>query len=62
MSEKWIQNMHMKKGALHRDLKVKQGEKIPEKKIKKAEHSKDATVRKRANLADTLRKLAKKKG
>ena len=33
--EKWIQEMHMKKGALHKDLGVKKGEKIPEKNWKK---------------------------
>lgn len=27
--EKWIQKANLKKGALHRDLGIKQGEKIP---------------------------------
>ena len=58
--EKWIQGMHMKKGALHKELGVKQGEKIPEAKIKKAEHSKSPTTRKRANLAETLKGFKKK--
>lgn len=57
--EKWIQKMHMKKGALHKELGVKQGEKIPESKLKKAEHSKNPLERKRANLAETLKKLHK---
>jgi hypothetical protein len=56
---KWIAGMHMKKGALHRSLHVPQGEKIPEAKIKKAEHSSNPTLRKRANLADTLKGLHK---
>ena len=47
--EKWIQKMHMKKGALHEELGVKKGEKIPEKKLEKATHSKNPTERKRAN-------------
>ncbi len=59
--EKFIQDMHMKKGSLHKSLHVKEGEKIPESKIKKAEHSKNPTLRKRAVLAETLGKLRKKK-
>lgn len=58
--EKWIQDMHMKKGALHKDLGVKEGKKIPEKKLEKAEHSKNPTIKKRANLAETLKKMHKK--
>jgi len=61
MAKKWIQKMHMKKGALHKNLGVKEGEKIPEKKLKKAEHSKNPTIRKRANLAETLKKMHHKK-
>lgn len=57
MAEKWIQKMHMKKGALHKSLGVPQGEKIPEKKLEKAEHSNNPLTRKRANLAATLSKL-----
>lgn len=58
--EKWIQGMHMKKGALHKELGVPEGKKIPEKKLKKAEHSKSPTLRKRAVLAETLKGLKKK--
>lgn len=58
--EKWIQKMHMKKGALHDSLHVKEGEKIPESKLKKAEHSKNQTTKKRAVLAETLKKMHKK--
>ncbi len=57
--EKWIQKMHMKKGALHEELGVKKGQKIPEKKLEKAEHSKNPTLRKRANLAETLKHMHK---
>jgi hypothetical protein len=56
----WISKMGMKKGALHKSLGVPEGEKIPKKKLKKAEHSKNPTVRKRAVLAETLSKLRKK--
>lgn len=57
--DKWIQEALPKshKGALHRSLGVPQGEKIPQKKLEKAEHSKNPLTRKRANLAETLKKL-----
>ena len=61
MAEKWIQKMHMKKGALHKDLGVPSGKKISASKLKKAEHSKSPVVRKRAALANTLKKLHKGK-
>jgi hypothetical protein len=47
----------MKKGALHEELGVPEGKKIPAKKLKKAEHSTNPTLRKRAVLAETLGKL-----
>jgi hypothetical protein len=59
MAERFIQKMHMKKGALHKSLHVPEGEKIPEKKLEKAEHSKNPKLRKRAVLAETLSKLRK---
>ncbi len=58
--KKFIQDMHMKKGTLHKSLHVKEGEKIPESKIKKAEHSKNPTLKKRAVLAETLKGFKKK--
>ena len=61
MAEKFIQKMHMKKGALHKELGVPEGKKIPEKKLQKAEHSKNPTEKKRAILAETLKHLRKKK-
>jgi len=56
-TDKWIKKAVNpdNKGALHKALGVPMGEKIPEKKLKKAEHSKNPLTRKRANLADTLR-------
>ena len=56
---KWIQEAIKKPGALHKSLGVKAGEKIPESKLKKAEHSKSPLLRKRANLAETLKALRK---
>lgn len=57
--EKWIQKAIKHKGALHNSLHVKEGEKIPESKLKKAEHSKNPKLRKRAVLAETLKKMRK---
>jgi len=44
-------------GKLHRELGVPEGKKIPAKKLDKATHSKNPTIRKEANLAETLKKL-----
>jgi len=60
MAKKFIQAMHMKKGALHEELHVPKGKKIPEKKLEKAEHSKNPKLRKRAVLAETLKDMKKK--
>jgi hypothetical protein len=60
MAEKWIQKMGMKKGALRKELGVKEGKKIPAAKIEKATHSKNKLLAKRARLAETLTKLKKK--
>lgn len=60
--DKWIQGMNMKKGALHKELGVPEGKKIPEKKLVKAEHSKNPLEAKRAHLAVTLKGLPKRGG
>jgi hypothetical protein len=57
--EKWIQAMHMKKGALHKELHVPEGKKIPSAKLKEAE-KKGGKEGKRAHLAETLKKMHKK--
>ena len=56
----WIAGAIKKPGALRKTLGVKKGEKIPEKALKKAENSKNPKTRKRAVLAETLRKMHKK--
>lgn len=63
MSEdkKWIQKAIKKPGALKKALHVKADEKIPASKLKKAEHSKNPMTRKRASLAETLKKMHKGK-
>jgi hypothetical protein len=60
MEEKFIQKAIKHPGALRKSLHVKEGEKIPEAKLKKAEHSKNPTTKKRAVLAETLKKFSKK--
>ncbi len=60
MAEKWIQGAIKHPGKLHRELGVPQGEKIPAKKLAKAEHSKNPTLRREANLAKTLKGLRKR--
>lgn len=60
MAEKWIQKAIPKshKGALHKELGVPEGKKIPAKKLAKAakEPGKEG---KRARLAETLKGLRK---
>lgn len=58
MAEKWIQKIHMKKGALHKELGVPEDKKIPKKKLKAAE-KKGGKLGKRAHLAETLSHLHK---
>lgn len=60
MAGKWISKAIKHKGALHEELGVPKGKKIPAKKLKKAEHSKNPTLKKRAVLAETLKKMHKK--
>jgi len=59
MANKWIQGAIKKPEALHKSLGVPQGKKIPDAKIKKAEHSKNPTTAKRARLAETLKGFKK---
>jgi hypothetical protein len=55
--KKWIQGAIKHPGALHKSLGVAEGKKIPDAKLKKAEHSKNPTTAKRAHLAETLKKM-----
>lgn len=63
MKEKknWIKGAIKHKGALHRELGVPEGEKIPDKKMAKAAKSKNPKIKKQVALAKTLSKLRKKK-
>ena len=58
-AKKWIDKAIKKPGALHRDLGVPQGEKIPAKKMAQGAKSKNPTIRKRVALAKTLSKMNK---
>lgn len=60
--DKWIQKAikPKNKGALHRELHVPEGKKIPAKKLAKASHSENPKLRRRASLAKTLKGMNKK--
>jgi len=59
--EKWIQKAIKHPGALHKSLHVKEGEKIPAKKLEKAAE-KGGKLGKRARLAQTLKRMHHKDG
>jgi len=54
--KKWIAGAIKHPGALRKSLHVKEGKKIPEKKLEKAAHAK-GKMGKRARLAETLKKM-----
>ena len=54
MAKNWIAGAIKHPGALHRQLGVPAGQKIPAKKLAKAAKSKSATTRRRVALARTL--------
>ncbi len=56
--DKWIQGAIKKPGALHKELGVPEGKKIPEKKLEEAA-KKPGKEGKRARLAETLKKMKK---
>ncbi len=57
--KKWIQSMDMQPGALHKQMGIPEGQKIPIEKLHEAMHSDNPLLRKRAALAMTLRKMHK---
>jgi len=60
MAEKWIQKAIKKPGALHKELGVAEGKKIPAKKLAAAA-KKLGIEGKRARLAETLKGLKRGK-
>jgi hypothetical protein len=59
---KWIQKAIKHPGALHRQLHVPSGQKIPAKKLEKAAHSDNPTLVRRVRLAQTLKHLGHMEG
>lgn len=60
MAKNWIAGAIKHPGSLRKELHVPEGKKIPSSKLKKAEHSKNPTLRKRAALAETLKSFHKR--
>ena len=58
---KWIEGAIKHPGVLRKKLKVKVGEKIPATKLRKAAKSSSPKLKKEAVLAETLKKLSKRK-
>lgn len=58
MAKHWIQDAIKKPGALHKELHVPEGKKIPAKKLAAAA-KKGGKEGKRARLAETLKKMHK---
>ncbi len=56
----WISETNVKKGALHKKAKAPEDKKIPESTLKAAE-AKGGRAAIKANLAETLRRLRKKR-
>ncbi len=59
--KKWMQDLDLKKNSLRKELHVKEGEKIPKKKLLKATHSKNPIEKKRAVLAENFAKTRAKR-
>ena len=57
--EKWISKAIKKPGALHKEMGVPEGKKIPQKKLAKAAKS-GGKLGKRARLAETLESFHRK--
>jgi len=55
----WIEHAHLKEGALREKTGTKDGKDISAKKLHAAAHSKNATTRQQAHLAETLKGLHK---
>ncbi len=61
-SDNWIQGAIKHPGALHRELHVPEGKKIPAKKMAEAAHSDNPHIRRQAALAKTLKRVGKAHG
>ncbi len=59
MAKNWIAGAIKHKGALHEELDVPQGEKIPQSKLREALKSSNPLLKKRANFAMELKGFKK---
>lgn len=59
MAKSGIHIKASRKGSLHKALGVPKGKKISEKKLEKAEHSKNPKLRKKAQFAENAKKWRK---
>jgi hypothetical protein len=57
MAGKWIAGATRNKGALHRNLGVPEGQRIPESKLAEGARSRNPTVRREVALARTLKRM-----
>jgi hypothetical protein len=55
----WIEHAHLHEGALRKETHTKEGKDISEKRLHAAAHSKNDTIRRQAELAETLKSLRK---
>lgn len=53
----WMETAVKRPGALHRNLGIPEGQKIPAKKLDAAAHSSNPTIEKEASLAETFKRL-----
>jgi len=60
MAKDWIEDAIKKPGALHKEMHIPKGKKIPKEKLEKAAE-KGGKLGKRARLAETLKKINKSK-
>lgn len=58
----WIKPAIKRPGALHQATHTPKGEKIPEAKIRKAEHSRNPRIRREAHMGETLKHMHHGKG
>ena len=62
MAENWIKGAIEHPGSLREELHVPEGKDIPQKKLQKAEHSRNPHVAKQAHLAEELEHFKHKSG
>jgi hypothetical protein len=53
----WIEHAHLHEGALRNETRTRTGGDISAKRLRAAAHSKNGTIRKQAELAETLKKI-----